>query len=137
MKKLLLFSLIALMSLSFVQANTSTYRINHTSVDQMFASAEQLDLATAENMMGFSEASVFLGAQDKDPVIAFILNTFLGTFGIHRAYLGTSGTTIVAYILTMGGCGIVAFVDWIMLLISVVNEESISQYVNNPSFFMW
>lgn len=137
MKKLLLLLMISFVGFSAARANTDSYRLEHATVDHMFASAELIDLASAESMLGLSETSAFFAAQGKDPATAFILNTFLGTFGIHRAYLGTSGTTIVAYILTMGGCGIVAFVDWIVLLISLVNEEDISPYVDNPSFFMW
>ena len=44
--------------------------------------------------------------------------------------------TGVGYILTCGGCGIVATVDWIVLLIGLINND-ISKYVNNPKFFMW
>jgi hypothetical protein len=45
--------------------------------------------------------------------------------------------TWVGYILTCGGIfGIVPFVDWIVLLIGLV-EDDISKYVNNPKFFMW
>ena len=51
--------------------------------------------------------------------------------------MGTATLTGVGYILTLGGCGIVATVDWIVLLIALVNNEGISKYEDNPKFFMW
>ncbi len=71
-----------------------------------------------------------------NPVIAFLLAFFIGPLGIHRAYMGTSAGVVIGYILTFGGCGIVAFVDWIVLLIGVI-ENDISKYVDNTRFFMW
>jgi TM2 domain-containing membrane protein YozV len=76
-------------------------------------------------------------AASKDPVVAFILSTFLGGLGIHRFYMGTATLTGVGYILTLGGCGIVAFVDWVVLLIALVQDEGIGKYTDNPKFFMW
>lgn len=71
-----------------------------------------------------------------NPVVAFILAFFLGQLGIHRFYMGTATLTGVGYILTLGGCGVVAFIDWIVLLIGVV-EGDISKYEDNTKFFMW
>lgn len=76
-------------------------------------------------------------AGSKNAATAFILSTFLGGLGIHRFYMGTATLTGVGYILTLGGCGIVAFVDWVVLLIALVNDEGISKYEDNPKFFMW
>lgn len=115
------------------------YRLDEAAVDQMFAQAEQADFLAMNTMAPLagaaSTATHFLQAE-KNPAVAFILAWFVGYLGIHRAYLGTSTGTIIAYILTLGGCGIVAFVDWVVLLIGLVNDD-ISKYVDNPSFFMW
>ena len=73
----------------------------------------------------------------RDPTVAFLLAFFLGGLGIHRFYMGTATLTGVGYILTLGGCGIVAFVDWIVLLIALVNKDGIDKYEDNPKFFMW
>jgi TM2 domain-containing membrane protein YozV len=139
MKRILTFAVVAIIGLFAAQASTNSYFLDDAAVDAMFAKAELVDLGTMEAMapyadMGFANQT-FL-QQDKDPAVAFILAFFLGTFGIHRAYLGTSTGTIIGYILTLGGCGIIAFVDWVMLLIGLVNND-ISQYVDNPKFFMW
>lgn len=121
------------------QAGTSAYRPDMAGIDQMFAQAESVSILEAGSMVPFtndpmqSDMSVL---KEKDPGVAFALSFILGYLGIHRAYLGTSTGTIVAYILTAGGCGIVATVDWIVLLIGLINDD-ISKYIDNPSFFMW
>ncbi len=137
MKKALFSTLVVFMCAFAIQANTSMYHLDQGAVDQMFAQAEQVDILSmhSTSFMAGSNTTM-LSAQDKDPVIAFILATFIGSLGIHRAYLGTSTGTIIGYILTLGGCGIVFFVDWVVLLIGLINDD-ISKYIDNPSFFMW
>ncbi|MBK7388437.1 MAG: TM2 domain-containing protein [Bacteroidetes bacterium] len=73
---------------------------------------------------------------EKSPIVAFLLSTFLGLLGIHRFYMGTKTMTGVGYILTCGGLGIVATVDWVLLLIGTINDD-IDKYIDNPKFFMW
>ncbi|MEE9574485.1 MAG: TM2 domain-containing protein, partial [Gammaproteobacteria bacterium] len=46
----------------------------------------------------------------------FLLCFFLGIFGAHRFYVGKIGTGI-AQILTLGGLGIWALYDFIMIII--------------------
>ena len=74
---------------------------------------------------------------ERNATVAFVLSWFVGFLGVHRFYMGTETLTGVGYILTLGGCGIVAFVDWIVLLIALINQEGISKYEDNPKFFMW
>ncbi len=52
---------------------------------------------------------------DKDWLATFLLCWFLGVFGIHRFYVGKTGSAI-AMILTLGGFGIWVLVDWIIIL---------------------
>ncbi len=138
MKKIMTFMILVVAGLLFTQASANSYQLDNAAVDQMFANAEVVEFNAVESFAPLAEAGyegqTFL--QEKDPVVAFLLSTFVGYLGIHRAYLGTSTGTIIGYILTGGGCGIVATVDWIMLLIGLVNED-ISKYVDNPKFFMW
>lgn len=139
MRKLFTFVLLGLFGLATAVAGANQYRLDHASVDDMFANAEVVDFLAPNAMapladMG-STSHAFI-TQDKNPAVAFILAWALGYLGIHRAYLGTSTGTIVAYILTLGGCGIVALIDWVVLLLALI-EDDISKYVDNPKFFMW
>lgn len=49
--------------------------------------------------------------QFKDPMISLVISLFLGVYGIDRFYLGQTGLGI-AKLLTCGGCGIWAIIDW-------------------------
>jgi TM2 domain-containing membrane protein YozV len=139
MKKLFTIIFLCLFGIAGVSASASQYRINSEAVDQMFAGAESVDffapaaMAPLADLAGSSHAFI---TEDKNPAIAFILAWAVGYLGIHRAYLGTSTSTIVAYILTLGGCGVVALVDWVVLLLALIDDD-ISKYVDNPKFFMW
>jgi TM2 domain-containing membrane protein YozV len=55
------------------------------------------------------------GNSPKGFVPTILLCFFLGTFGIHRFYVGRIGTGIVQ-LLTFGGLGIWALVDFIMVV---------------------
>ncbi len=140
MKKVFTFALVVLLGVfAFNAEASSNYRLNEAAVDEMFAQAEPVDFLAMNTMAplaGASPSSHAMLQQQKQPAVAFVLAWFLGPLGIHRAYLGTSTGTLIGYILTLGGCGIVAFVDWVVLLIAVV-EDDISKYVDNPRFFMW
>lgn len=120
------------------QANASSYSVNEDAVDQLFNSAIETSMISTEasemNSM-VSGMTPTVMAQDKDAVVAIVLDFFLGGLGIHRFYLGTKTMTGIGYILTCGGIfGIVPLVDFVVL---VINNEDISPYINNPKFFMW
>ncbi len=53
---------------------------------------------------------------DKKKLPAFLLCFFLGCFGLHRFYVGKIGTGILQLI-TLGGVGIWALIDLIMILV--------------------
>ena len=52
----------------------------------------------------------------KSKLVTFLLCFFFGGLGVHRFYLGKIGTGIVQ-LLTCGGCGIWALIDFIMILV--------------------
>jgi len=55
------------------------------------------------------------GASDKGFVPAILLCFFLGALGVHRFYVGKIGTGLLQLV-TLGGLGIWALVDFIMLV---------------------
>jgi len=124
----------------------SKYQLQTDKIDQLF---EQSTEVSTSNFMLSAVASpeapsapmptpgkMVGGNGDVNPVVAFVLSFFLGGLGIHRIYMGTSIGTVIGYILTLGGCGIVSLIDWIVLLIGLIDDD-VSDYVNNPKFFMW
>lgn len=54
-------------------------------------------------------------ASDKDWLTTLLLCFFLGTFGIHSFYAGKTVIGVVQLI-TLGGCGIWALIDFIMII---------------------
>jgi TM2 domain-containing membrane protein YozV/ribosomal protein L40E len=54
--------------------------------------------------------------ESKDWLTTLLLCLFLGEFGIHRFYTGHTGIAVVQ-LLTLGGCGIWALVDLIMIIV--------------------
>ncbi|QHT70510.1 TM2 domain-containing protein [Rhodocytophaga rosea] len=137
MKKILtLFAFVAIFAGSQAKASTAEYIIDDQAVEAVFESGLQLSAAQLiENISDITDRTEVKA--DRQPVVAFILATFLGGFAIHRVYLGGSAVLIPAYIFTCFGIfGIVPFVDWIMLLIGLANDD-ISKYEDNDKFFMW
>lgn len=58
----------------------------------------------------------------KNRLVAFLLCFFLGFLGIHRFYVGKIGTGIVQ-LLTLGGLGIWALIDLIMILAGAFKDK--------------
>lgn len=52
---------------------------------------------------------------DKDWLVTLLLSLFLGSLGVHRFYVGKIGTGILELI-TLGGCGVWALIDLIMIV---------------------
>ncbi len=135
MKKIILLSILVLVGIPTLQASNK-YFIDHAALDIVFEQAEHLDFEPTGSLAPLVTNANLYTLQQKDPAVAFVLAWALGGLGIHRAYLGTSTGTIVGYILTAGGCGILWTIDTILLLIGLINDD-ITPYVDNPSFFMW
>jgi hypothetical protein len=60
---------------------------------------------------------------EKSWLVTLLLCFFLGVFGIHRFYTGHTGIG-VAQLLTGGGCGIWALIDFIMILVGNYKDAS-------------
>lgn len=139
MKKLILVAFVFVCFISIKQSNASTYSIDEQSVDQLINKAVETSMLSFNASDLNSGSTSFLSAapagKGKDAIVAIVLDFFLGGLGIHRFYLGTELMTGLGYILTCGGIfGIVPLIDFVVL---IINNKDISQYVNNPKFFMW
>lgn len=53
---------------------------------------------------------------------AFLLCFFFGAFGFHRFYVGKIGTGVLQ-VLTLGGLGIWALVDFVMIIIGAFTDK--------------
>ena len=53
---------------------------------------------------------------DKSRLVALLLCFFVGVLGVHRFYVGKTGTGILQ-LLTIGGLGIWTFIDCIMIVV--------------------
>ena len=52
--------------------------------------------------------------------------------------MGSGGKVAALYCVTLGGiCGVVPVIDWIVLLIRLVNKEGAGSYENNDKLFGW
>jgi TM2 domain-containing membrane protein YozV len=140
MKKITLILLFFAAMVAFSNANASQYSIDEQAVDELFDSATETSMISINaNDFSFLPATgsspLMANADEKDAVVAIVLDFFLGGLGIHRFYLGTETLTGLAYIFTCGGIfGVVPLIDFVVL---IINHEDISPYINNPKFFMW
>lgn len=66
----------------------------------------------------------------KQWLVAVLLSFFLGGLGVDRFYLGYTGLGI-AKLLTLGGCGVWALIDFIMLLMGKIKAADGSELVRN------
>lgn len=62
-----------------------------------------------------------VGESDKSYLAAWLFSYFLGIFGVDRFYLGYTGLGI-AKLLTLGGCGIWALIDWILIFAGATKD---------------
>ncbi len=136
MKKLLL-SLVAILGLG-IAASAANYSIDEQEIDAMIETATEVTpLALEAATPGLTDPSVKIGTASPSPIIAFILSVIpvTGWLAVHRMYMGTSALTVVLNIITGAGFGIVYVVDWVCLLVGVL-DDNIGQYCNNPHWWM-
>lgn len=135
MKKIFL-TLIAVLAVAFA-ANATSYTMDESALDALIESSVEVAPAAMAPASDLSSASVKLGS-GSEPIVAWILSFIPVTswLAIHRMYMGTSPLAIILNIVTGAGFGIVYVVDWVALLIGVL-DGGIGQYCNNPRWWMW
>lgn len=139
MKKISLLAVFLLSALlTFAGSN---YKLNDEKVDQLFNNATEISV-TGLVPMGASNMNIEGTASAKETnnkiLIAWIVDFFVGEFGIHRYVLGTKPMMWAIYTFTCGGIfGIVPLVDFIVLLINGIIQNQGDKYLNNNKFFMW
>jgi TM2 domain-containing membrane protein YozV len=60
---------------------------------------------------------------DKKRLVAALLCWFVGILGVHRFYVGKTGSGI-AQLLTMGGLGIWTIIDFIIILVGSFTDKN-------------
>ena len=63
------------------------------------------------------------GGEGKDWLTTLLLCFFLGAFGVHRFYTGHTGIGVVQ-LLTLGGCGIWSFIDFIIIIMGNFKDSN-------------
>lgn len=129
MKKLVLTLAVALMALC---ASANNYVANDAAIDALVENSVEMVMEAAPAMPAV--------AAQKNPIIATALSLIPVTnwLALHRYYLGTEVWMALPYALTGSGFGILYVVDSVVLVLDLIESNSISgKYINNPRILMW
>lgn len=77
---------------------------------------------TAQSPAWFPAKQVGGVFSDKEWLTTLLLSFFLGGLGVDRFYLGHTGLGI-AKLLTLGGCGVWAIIDFVLIALRKVNDK--------------
>lgn len=134
--------LVVLLFFAAVQfSNANSYKLDNSKVDAMFATASEVSATEITNfqMNSMVSGDVIKLVDNPEPLVAWLCSWSyaIGIAGIHRLYLGTGIVTFIVYLITWGGCGIIQTVDWIVLLLEVIQKKNFDKYVGNTKILMW
>ncbi len=74
-----------------------------------------------------TKANTMQSEKDRNQWVALLLAFFFGAIGVHRIYLGYIGIGIIQ-LLTLGGCGIWALVDFIRIILGDLRPKNGDYY---------
>lgn len=136
MKKLIL-CLIAVVGMG-IAASAANYSIDEQGIDAMIENAVEVTPMSMEASASDLQSPTIKFGGAPSPVIAFVLSLVPVTswLAVHRMYMGTSALAVILNIVTGSGFGIVYVIDWVCLLMGVI-DNNISQYCNNGRWLMW
>lgn len=81
--------------------------------------------------LGVRPSPAAVPSGEKSYLVAALLAWFLGFLGVDRFYLGYIGLGVVK-LLTCGGCGIWALIDFILILAGVLKDANGNELRRNP-----
>lgn len=149
MKKLL--SLFAGLFLATTMSFAGNYQVNDEKIDAQIEQSQEMSIleitsstSTPSIAANFNQNPNIIAADMDKGTLGFIVLTigyFVGVvplFGIHRIVMGSGGKIAALYCVTLAGiCGVVPTIDWIVLLIRLINKEGAGSYENNDKLFGW
>ncbi len=136
MKKFFL-ALVAMFAITAV-ASAANYAADDAAIDAAIENAIDVnafnlgDTATAP----LGAAYVAMGNND---VAALLLTFFLGCFGIHRMYMGSTNLMWLWYTLLsfIAVGGIITLLDFVFELVGFVDGSGLGKFYDNPNLIMW
>ena len=94
------------------------------------STGEELEWIGVDTLTGVPDT---LHALENKRWVAAALAVFLGPFGAHRLYLGTTTKVPIIYGITFGGFGVLALID----LGHILFTKDLSRYEGDGRVFMW
>lgn len=88
-----------------------------------YCGAEIADQAIICPKCGCAVGPVRFGVSEKSWVVTLLLCLFLGSFGIHRFYVGKIGTGVLM-LLTIGCLGLWTLIDFIVILCKSFRDDA-------------
>ncbi len=96
--------------------NSSSVAIKGSAIDPSVSHISAPEMGSTGNVGGYG------GGNCKNWVLCFVLCALLGDIGIHRFYMGYIWQGVVQ-LLTLGGCGIWTFIDFIRILMKSLKPK--------------
>lgn len=133
-------TLVGVLLISFsLNSFAGNYKLDQSKINAMMSDAQEVVAFSTFNLSSFNSIPGNDAVlTEKDPTVAFVLSLVVGYLGVHRLYLGTEPVTLIVYLITGGGCGIITLIDTIMLLMVLIDDEKVlTPYIDNPEILMW